>query len=58
MKITKIEHLQDPRSSKINEIVSEYESKGFEVVQVNTAAGKGSGLSTSFVTIVFQKEKE
>ena len=57
MKITKIEHLQDPSERKIEAAIMEKENLGFEVVQVSTAACKGA-FSTSYVTIVFQKEKE
>jgi len=57
MKITKIEHLQNPSEREIEVAVMEKEKLGFEVVQVSTAACKGVGL-TFFVTIVFQKEKE
>ena len=58
MKITKIRHFYDPSEREIEEAITEKENLGFEVVQVSTAACKGASVSTSYVTIVFQKEKE
>ena len=57
MKITKIEHLQDPYDRKIDKIILEYEEQGYEVVQVSTAASQSDYTPHSFVTIVFQKEE-
>lgn len=58
MKITKIEHLQDPEDREIDRTVLKYEERGYEVVQVGTAASQSDYTPHSFVTIVFQKEKE
>jgi hypothetical protein len=57
MRITKIEHLQDKEDWSINEIISNYENKGFEVVQISTAATQSDYTPHTFITIVFQKEQ-